>query len=62
MLVDKLASPPTLANHTVRESQEYLQWVQVHSSQKVAAVGCAPSKSGEPGQHCNHSSKWHKSV
>ena len=34
VLVDKLADPPTLATHTVKERQEYLQWIQVYSSQK----------------------------
>ena len=60
--VDKLASPPTLASHTVKERQEYLQWIQVHSSQKVATVGSIPYKSGEPQQCHNCSSKWHKGV
>ena len=32
--VDKLAGPPTPSGHTVRERQEYLQWIRVHSSQK----------------------------
>ena len=62
ILVEKLAGPPTLASHTVRERQEYLQWIQVHSSQKVAAVGSVPYKSGEPWQCHNHSSKQHKRV
>ena len=31
-LVDKLASPPTLANSMVSKGQEYLKWVKVHSS------------------------------
>ena len=46
--VDKLASPPTLASHMVRERQEYLQSIQVHSSQKMATVGSVPYTSGEP--------------
>ena len=50
ILVDKLAGPPTLASHTVREGQGYLQWIKVHSSQKVAAVGSLPYKSREPWQ------------
>ena len=35
---------------------------KVHSSQKAAAVGSVPYKSGEPQCHCNCSSKWHKRV
>ena len=58
--VDKLAGPPTPASHMVRERQEYSQCIKVHSSQKVAAVWGAPCKSGEPGWHCNCSSKWCK--
>ena len=49
--VDKLASPPTPASHTIKERQEYLWLVKVHSSQKTAAVGSAPDKHREPGQH-----------
>ena len=30
--MDKLACTPTLASHMVKERQEYLQWVKVHSS------------------------------
>ena len=59
-LLDELASPSTLANSMVSEGQEYLKWIKVHSSQKVAAVGSVPYKSTELWQHCNHSSKWHK--
>ena len=62
ILVDKLASPPTLASCTVRARQEYLQWIRVHSSQKAAIVGSVPYKSGELWQYCNHSSKWYKRV
>ena len=62
ILVDKLASPPTLASQTVRKRQEYLQWIQVHSPQKVATVGSVPYKSAEPQQHCYHSSKQHRRV
>ena len=47
--MDKLDGPPTLASHTVRERQEYPQWIKVHSSQKMATVGSVPYKSGEPG-------------
>ena len=47
VLVDKLASPPTLPSHKIKGRQEYLQWIQVHSSQKVATVGSVPYKSGE---------------
>ena len=32
--VDKLADPPTLASHMVKQRQEYPQWMQVHSSPK----------------------------
>ena len=60
--VDKLAGPPTPSGHTVKERQEYPQWMKVHSSQKVAAMGVAPYKSGEWKQHHDHSSKWHKSI
>ena len=60
--VDKLAGPPTLASHEVKETQEHPRWIQVHSSQKVAAVGSVAYKSGEPQCHCNCSSKWHKRV
>ena len=60
--VDKLAGPPTPASHMVKESQEHLQWIQVHSSQKAATVGSVPYKSWEPQWHCNCSSKWHKRV
>ena len=61
-LVDKLASPPTQAGCMVKARQEYPQWIKVHSSQKAAAVGGAPYKSGEPGWHYNCSSRWHKRV
>ena len=60
--VDMLASPPTLASHTVRERQEYPRWIKVHSSQKSATVGSVPYKSRETRWHCNHSSKWCKRV
>ena len=60
--VDKLACPPTLPSHMVKEIQEYLQWIQVYSSQKASTVGSVPYKSGEPQQCHNHSSKWHKRV
>ena len=43
ILVDKWASPPTLASSTVREGQEYLQWIKVHSSQKAATNPEDPS-------------------
>ena len=62
VLVDKLASPLTLASHMVKERQEYLQWIQAHSSQKVATVGSVPYKSGEPQQCHKCSLKWHKRV
>ena len=62
MLVDTLASLPTLASCMVRERQEYQQWIQVHSSHMVAAVGSVPYKSGETWQHCNCRSKQHKRV
>ena len=62
VLMDKLAGPPTPANHMAREGQEYLQWIKVHSSQKVAAVGSVPYKSGEPQWYHNCSSKWCKRV
>ena len=62
MSVDKMAGSPSLAGQMGREKQDYPQWVQVHPSQKVATVGSAPSKCGEPGWHCNCSLKWHKSV
>ena len=55
--VDKLAGPPTLANSMVSKGQEYLKWVKVHSSQKVAAVGSVSYKPGEPQRCHNHSSK-----
>ena len=58
VLVDKLAGPPTLASHTVKERQ----WIQVHSSQKAATVESVPYKSGEAWQCCNHSSKQCKRV
>ena len=61
-LVDKLANPPTLASHTVKERQEYPQWIQVNSSQKAAAVESVPYKSGEAQWFCNCSLKWHKRV
>ena len=57
-----MAGPPTPASHTVREGQEYPQWIKVHSSQKAAAVGSVPYKSGGPWQHHNCSSKQHKRV
>ena len=53
ILVDTLGGPPTLASHMVREGQEYLQWIKVHSSQKVTPVGSVPYKSGEP-QWCQN--------
>ena len=56
VLVDKLAGPPTPASLTVKEKQEYLQWIQ------VATVGGVPYKSGEAWWHCNCSLKWHKQV
>ena len=47
MLVDKSTGPPTLASHDcMPEGQEYLQWVKVHSSQKVATVGVYSYQSG----------------
>ena len=62
MSVDKLAGLPTPTSHMVRERQEYPQWIKVHSSLKVAAVGGTPSKSGEPRWHHNCSSKQCKRV
>ena len=62
ILVDKLAGPPTLASGMVREGQEYMQWIKVHSSQKAAAVGSVPYKSGGPWWHHYCSSKQHKRV
>ena len=61
-LVDKSASPPTLANSTVSKGQEYLEWVKVHSSQKVATVGSVSYKPRGPWQHCNCSSKQCKKA
>ena len=55
--VDKLAGPPTLSGHMVKERQKYPQWIKVHSSKKVATVGVAPYKSREPRQCHNCSSK-----
>ena len=60
VLVDNLASPPTLASIAVSKGQEYLQWIKVLSSQKVAAVGRVPYKPREPWWHHNCSSKWCK--
>ena len=60
--VDKLASPPTPASHTLKERQEYPQWIQFHSSQKAATVGSVAYKPGEPQQPCNCSSKQHKTA
>ena len=62
VLVDKLTNPPTLASHRVKERQEYLQLIQVHSSQKAATVGSVPYKSEEAQRLCNHSSKQCKRV
>ena len=62
VLVDKLTDPPSLASHEVKERQEYLQWIQVHSSQKVVTVGNVSNKSGEAQWCCNCSLKWHKGV
>ena len=62
ILVDKLAGPTPLACSMVSKGQEYPQWIKVHSSQKVTAVGSVPYKPREPWQPYNHSSKWHKIV
>ena len=45
---DNLAGPPTLASHTIKERHEYPQWIQVHSSQKVVAVGSVPYNPEKP--------------
>ena len=47
-LVDKLASPLTLANSMLSKGQEYPKWVKVHSSQKAATVGSYPTNLGNP--------------
>ena len=62
IFVDRVAGPPTLACHTIREGQEYLQWIKVHSSQKVAAVGSVPYQSRGPWWCCNCSSKQRERV
>ena len=62
ILVDMLAGSPTPASHTVREGQEYLEWIKVHSLQKAATVGSVPYKSGGPQWHHNCSSKQCKRV
>ena len=41
-LVDQLANPPTLASSMENKGKEYLKWIKVYSSCKVAAVGSIP--------------------
>ena len=42
------------------EGKEYLKWIKVHSSHKVAAVGSIPCNPGESQWHCNCSSRQQK--